>query len=122
MPCINTQTIADTVEPVLEDRPIGHKNVVSQDRWSLVTGSVAMKYRTLCQEYMVFQDRWSLMAVICLYTLYCTLPDIDECEMRDTCEHNCINSPGQFSCGCRQGFELYGETHCAGTSANMTGK
>ncbi len=25
-----------TVEPVLEDQPIGHKNVVCQDRWSLV--------------------------------------------------------------------------------------
>ena len=29
-----------TVEPVLKDCPIGHKNVVSQNRWSLVTGSV----------------------------------------------------------------------------------
>ena len=29
----------DTVEPVLKDRPIGHKNMVSQDRWSLVTVS-----------------------------------------------------------------------------------
>ena len=29
-----------TVEPVLKDHPIGHKNVVFQDRWSLVTDSV----------------------------------------------------------------------------------
>ena len=25
-----------TVEPVLEDSPIGYENVVSQDRWSLI--------------------------------------------------------------------------------------
>ncbi len=29
-----------TVEPVLKDHPIRHKNVVSQHRWSLVIGSV----------------------------------------------------------------------------------
>ncbi len=28
-----------TVGPVLKGHPIGHKNMVSQDRWSLVTGS-----------------------------------------------------------------------------------
>ena len=28
------------VEPVLKDHPIGPKNVVCQDRWSLVTGSI----------------------------------------------------------------------------------
>ncbi len=47
-----------TVEPLLEDCPNGHKNVVSQDRWSLVTGSITLKYRT-CPEYLVFQGRWS---------------------------------------------------------------
>ncbi len=26
-----------SVEPVLKDHPIDHKNMVSQDRWSLVT-------------------------------------------------------------------------------------
>ena len=36
-------TIASTVKPVLKDNPIGHKNVVCQDRWSLVTGSVILK-------------------------------------------------------------------------------
>ncbi len=35
--------------------------MVSQDRWSLVTGSVTIKCRT-CQENMVFQDKWSFMA------------------------------------------------------------
>ena len=31
-----------TVKSVLKDHPIGHKNVVCQDRWSLVTGSVIL--------------------------------------------------------------------------------
>ncbi len=34
------QSNISTVKPVLKDHPIGHKNVVCQDRWSLVTGSV----------------------------------------------------------------------------------
>ncbi len=42
-----------TVEPVLKDYPIGHTNVVFQDKWSLVTGSVYIKCRTFCQEYLV---------------------------------------------------------------------
>ena len=32
-----------TVEAVLKDRRMGHKNVLSQDCWSLVTGSVILK-------------------------------------------------------------------------------
>ncbi len=55
-----------TVESAMKDRPIGHKNMVSQDRWSLVTGSVALKCGTFCPEYMyvVLADKWSLMAVV----------------------------------------------------------
>ncbi len=33
-----TNKYQSTVVPVLKDHPIGHKNVVHQDRWSLVTG------------------------------------------------------------------------------------
>ncbi len=44
----------------VENHPIGHKNVVCQDRWSLVTGSVILKCKSFCQKCMVFQDRWSL--------------------------------------------------------------
>ncbi len=36
----------NTVEPALKDQPIGHNNMVSQYRWSLVTGSVALKCGT----------------------------------------------------------------------------
>ncbi len=52
-----------TVESVLKDHPIADKNVVSQNRWSLVTGLITVKYSTFCQEYQICQDRWSLMAV-----------------------------------------------------------
>ena len=53
-------TIKNTVEAVLKDHPIGHKNVVCQDRWSLLTGSVILKCRSFCPKCVVFQDRWSL--------------------------------------------------------------
>ncbi len=49
-----------TVEPVLKDHPIDHNNLVCQDRWSLVTGSVTLKCRAFCQKCVVCQDRWSL--------------------------------------------------------------
>ncbi len=51
--------LRDTAEPVLKGCPIGHKNVVSQDRWSLVTSSFALKGRTLRPKLVVLQDRWS---------------------------------------------------------------
>ena len=50
----------NTVEPVFKDHPIGHKNVVSQDRWSQGTGSIILKHRSLGQKWVVAQDRWSL--------------------------------------------------------------
>ncbi len=37
-----------TVEPFLKDHPIDDKNVVSQDRWLLMTGSVVLKCRSFC--------------------------------------------------------------------------
>ncbi len=61
----------NTVEPVLKDHPIGHTNVVSQDRWSLVTGSITLKWRTSSQ--VVFQDRWSLMAMVSQDMFHCMM-------------------------------------------------
>ncbi len=61
-----------TVEPVLKDRLICHKNRVSQDRWSLVTGSITLKCRTSWQEYVVLQDMWSFMAVVSQDRFHCT--------------------------------------------------
>ncbi len=62
-----------TVEPVLKDHPNGHKNVVCQDRWSLVTGSVILKCRSFCQKCVICQDRWSLMAVVSQDRFHCII-------------------------------------------------
>lgn len=40
--------------------------------------------------------------------------DIDECIMPLTCDHKCENLPGSFQCHCKEGYQLYGQTHCAG--------
>ncbi len=65
-----TEHIYCTVEPVLKDHPIGHKNMVSQDRWSLVTGSFTLKCRTFHQISMIFQDRWSLKTGFTVFELH----------------------------------------------------
>ena len=54
-----------------------------------------------------------IIHVICLFMYF---SDVDECSQNDTCDHGCINYPGSFECICRPGYELYGITHCAGTS------
>ncbi len=64
-----------TVEHILKDYPIGHNTVISQETWSLATGSNSLKCRTLCQEYVVLQDRQFLMAVPSGdVSLYYTIP------------------------------------------------
>ena len=52
---------------LLKRKHIGPVNIVSQDRWSLLTGSVALKFKTFYQEFVVLQhvqDRWSVRAVV----------------------------------------------------------
>ncbi len=49
----------------------GHKNVVSQDRWSLVIGSVILACGSFWQEYVVLHNRWSLMAVVSQDRFHC---------------------------------------------------
>ena len=56
----------------LERPPIGHKNVVSEDRWSLVTGSVILKGRSFCSKCVVFKRKvvswqWSLKTAFTVY-------------------------------------------------------
>ncbi len=49
------------------------KVVVSQGRWSLVTGSVVLTCGgTFCQESVILQDRWSLTAVVTPDSLHCS--------------------------------------------------
>ncbi len=78
-------THISTVEAVLKDCPIGHKNMVSQDRWSLVTGSYTLKCVTfypkntdpsICSRQVVFYGSGLSRQVIdSLRVKYdCTLP------------------------------------------------
>ncbi len=54
IPMLDVGSIPARVESVLEDQPIGHQNMVFQDRLSLVTGSVKItfKCRTFWQKYL----------------------------------------------------------------------
>ena len=61
-----------TVKPVLKDHPICYNHLVSQNRCSLVTGSMTLKCRTFCLEYVVLQNRWSTMAVVSQDMVYCS--------------------------------------------------
>ncbi len=58
-----------TVELVLKDHPNGHENMDSQDRWSLVTSSITLKWS--CARNVVFLGglswQWSLQTGF----LYC---------------------------------------------------
>ena len=63
---------SDTVEPVLKDHLICLKSAVSQDRWSLATGSCTLKCVTFCQKLVVIQDRWFLMAVVSQDRFHCS--------------------------------------------------
>ena len=55
--CIESNSIiGNTVEPLLKDWPIGHKQYLKGGvPRSLVTGSIALKCGTFCQEYVVLQ-------------------------------------------------------------------
>ncbi len=57
----------------LERPPHWQKNVVCQDRWSLVTGSVILECRSFCQKCVVCQDRWSLMAGVSQDRFHCSI-------------------------------------------------
>ena len=58
----------------LKDHPIGHENVVCQNRWSLVTGSVILKWRSFRRKCVVCQER-SLMVVVSRERFHCTVSD-----------------------------------------------
>ncbi len=62
--------IQNTVEPVLTDPPppIGHRRMIFQVRWSLVTGSIALKFGTFWQDLTLRQVH-GLSRQVSLYTL-----------------------------------------------------
>ena len=41
--------------------------------------------------------------------------DVDECDGSSICQQVCINTPGSFTCGCQEGYELSSTTDCIGT-------
>ncbi len=63
-----------TVESVWKDYPVGHKNAVSQNRWTLATGSVTLKCRTFFLEcvswqwfYFIYVIMLLMMSPVCIY-------------------------------------------------------
>ncbi len=70
----------------LERPPHGPQNVVCQNRWCLVTGSVILKCRSFCQKCVVFQDRWPFMAVVSQDRFHCRYRH-RWCQ--DQCSENC---------------------------------
>ena len=41
--------------------------------------------------------------------------DIDECILnKDSCEQDCSNTIGSYSCSCESGYELSNGFHCEG--------
>ncbi len=75
---------------VLKDHRMSHTNVVSEDRWPLMIGSITLKYRTFRhEEYLVSQDRWSFMAVVSQDRFHCIVtPGLtDHCHKRPLRPH-----------------------------------
>ncbi len=50
-----SDAVTSTVETVLKDHAMGHTNVVSEDRWSLVAGSFPFKYRPSARNIWSFK-------------------------------------------------------------------
>ncbi len=66
-------------------------HTLSQNKWSLVTGTITLSYRSFYQEYMVFEDRWSVMAVVNethMQRLKLQFPRTNNCRCPDN--HTCI--------------------------------
>ncbi len=80
----------NTVEPLLKDHTIGHKNVVCQNRWSLVIGSVILQCRSFCPKCVVCQDRWSPLAVVSQDRFHC----IADTEQLYVCDNGTLDNQG----------------------------
>ncbi len=65
-----------------------HKNVVSQDRESLVTGSITFKCRTFSLEYLVFQGMLSLIAVASQDRFHCRIIQLKTRKLKESKKEN----------------------------------
>lgn len=73
---------------------------------------------TTSSHMLLYTDRTS---AILLFMFSCFfLTDIDECEARDTCQHECRNTLGSYQCACPSGYHLMpnGKT-CQGTEISL---
>lgn len=52
----------------------------------------------------------------CKYNQTHFISDINECKSAElnTCEQDCVNTVGGFSCSCREGYIPLNATHCKG--------
>ena len=52
----------------------------------------------------------------CIYFWHHSLPDVDECTAgTDSCQHNCVNTVGSYTCTCNSGYSLNGDGQsCSG--------
>lgn len=51
-----------------------------------------------------------------------TAQDINECSELNKCSHECINTPGGYSCRCPEGFFLSADVHhCFGKLTRYVG-
>lgn len=51
-----------------------------------------------------------------IYINMLLLKDIDECQDSSTCDHNCTNKEGSFTCSCAVGYRLGNDgKSCTGT-------
>ncbi len=82
--------------------------MVFQYRWSLVTGSVALKFGTFCREYVVLQDRWSLMAVVSQDRFHCILLNFYiELHLYLNSPDSSLGTPREFSGKTSLGPRMY---------------
>ncbi len=102
--CLCDTSVTDTVEPLLKDHPIGHKYMVPQDRWSLVTGWVALKCRLSARSIWSFKTghvslgsglswQWSLKTG---FTVPLHIYKMHEINILETALPSCFHF-----CGCR---------------------
>ena len=71
-----------------------HTSVKSPSSFSIVYQQLVCNW--FCHSFCLF---W-------LYTLLSFCTDIDECENRDICQHECKNTFGSYQCICPPGYQL----------------
>ena len=114
--------------------PLGHTNVhVGQTIQWTTTAYVKVKH-PVCPQLLLYVGlinmlkhgnyitskrshfAWTSSLAVLVYMYNYFVVDINECTSTElnTCEHDCVNSEGGFSCRCRTGYVSLNATHCQG--------